>query len=329
MQTQIFNNDVVCAPIKTTYNKTSDTLLVMTPANPKDFNPIEWIGANKAKIETALHANGGVLLRNFGIYSVSEFNKVVQSLYPNLLDYTYRSTPRTKLGGKIYTTTEYPADRTIPLHNENAYSDSWPNRICFFCAIAPEEGGETPIADSRRVYNKIDSKIRSKFELKGILYVKNYNKGIDLSWQEVFQAENKEDVDKFCKEHGIEAIWKNAEEGPELTTKQVCQATYIHPTTKEKVWFNQAHLFHSSALHSKDRDTLTSALGEQNLPRNTFYGDGEAIETGDLDHIRKIYDEEKITFTWHKGDLMILDNVLVAHAREPFKGERKIVVAMA
>lgn len=329
MQKQIFNNDVVCTPIKTTDNKVSDTLLVVTPANPKGFNPLEWIKTNKTKIETTLHINGGVLLRNFGMYSVSEFNKAVQSLYPNLLDYTYCSTPRTKLGGKIYTATEYPADRTIPLHNENAYSDSWPNRICFFCAIAPEEGGETPIADSRRVYNRIDSKIRSKFDFKGILYVRNYTKGVDLTWQEVFQTEKKADVDKFCKEHSIEAIWKNAKEGPELTTNQICQATHIHPITKEKVWFNQAHLFHSSALHPKDRDALISALGERNLPRNTFYGDGEAIEIKDLDHIRKIYDEEKITFTWHKGDLMILDNVLVAHAREPFKGERKIVVAMA
>jgi len=70
-------------------------------------------------------------------------------------------------------------------------------------------------------------------------------------------------------------------------------------------------------------------LGEENLPRNTFYGDGKPIEVEVLDHIREAYNQEKIKFKWQKGDIMILDNILTAHAREPFKGERKVVVAMA
>ena len=329
MQTKIFSSDVQCMSIKTTDGNESDTLLVVTPTCHKYFKPLEWFEENKLEIEEVLHKNGGILLRGFGMQSVSEFNKAVQDIYPNLLDYTYRSTPRTKLGGKIYTATEYPADKIIPLHNENAYSRSWPNRICFFCVIVAEGGGETPIADSRKVYNKIDPTIREKFEQKGILYIRNYNKGVDLSWQDVFQTENKEEVDKFCTEHGIEATWNTATECPELTTKQVCQATYVHPLTKEKVWFNQAHLFHSSSIPEHDRVLLIKELTEKNLPRNAFYGNGEKIEVEVLDHIRKAYDDEKIKFAWNKGDIMILDNVLVAHARESFKGERKIVVAMA
>ena len=112
----------------------------------------------------------------------------MQSLCPDLLDYVYRSTPRTKLGGKIYTATEYPADRIIPLHNENAYSKSWPQKIFFFSVIVASEGGETPIADSREVYKWIDPEIRHKFEKHRVMYTRNYSKGIDLSWQEVFQT---------------------------------------------------------------------------------------------------------------------------------------------
>jgi hypothetical protein len=176
-------------------------------------------------------------------------------------------------------------------------------------------------------YQKIDESIKLKFEEKGVLYVRNYTPGIDLSWKEVFQTENKEDVNKFCEENDIKAIWNT--QGPELTTKQLCQATHIHPITNEKVWFNQAHLFHASALSKKDIDILQKELGKKYFPRNTFYGDGEPIEVEVLEHIRNIYEEEKIKFKWQKGDLMILDNVLTAHSREPFKGERKIVVAMA
>ncbi|MNG41197.1 Taurine catabolism dioxygenase TauD, TfdA family [compost metagenome] len=33
-------------------------------------------------------------------------------------------------------------------------------------------------------------------------------------------------------------------------------------------------------------------------------------------------------FDWRKGDVILLDNMLAAHARDPFEGPRKIVVAM-
>jgi len=314
MNMDLLDNKVRYEFIKTLNDKIVETLLVIAPNN-NEVNLIEWLKENKLKIETYLHRFGGILFRGFGIYSVSEFNKVAQSICPNLLDYVYRSTPRTKLGGMIYTATEYPSDRVIPMHNENSYSKNWPEKIFFFSVIVASEGGETPIADSRKVYNKIDKTVREKFEQKGVLYVRNYTKGIDLSWEEVFQTENKDEVNEFCKSHDIEAIWNK--NGPELTTKQICQSTYVHHITKEQVWFNQAHLFHTSALADADRLSLIKELsGETNLPRNTFYGDGKPIELHVLEHIRNIYEEEKIKFKWQKGDILMLDNVLTAHGRE-------------
>lgn len=301
------------------------TLLVVEPGT-KNFSSFEWIQENKSLIETYLTEFGGVLLRGFNIYSISEFNRIAQCLYPNLLEYIYRSTPRTTLGGRIYTATEYPADKSIPLHNENSYSKLWPEKILFFSVIVAFEGGSTPIADSRKVYKKIDPSITKKFEDKGVLYVRNYNSTIDLSWQEVFQTERKEEVEQYCRTHDIEMEWKNGRH--ELTTKQICQATITHPISGESVWFNQAHLFHISALKNEDRFFLIKELGEENIPRNAFYGDGQIIEIETLDHIRNVYKQEEIRFQWHKGDIMILDNILMAHGRDPYKGERKIAVAM-
>ena len=176
------------------------------------------------------------------------------------------------------------------------------------------------------MYNPKDPDVIKKFDKKGVLYVRNYTAGVDLSWQEVFQTSNKSEVEKYCEDHSMQYHW-NAK-GPELTTKQVCQATLIHPITKEKVWFNQAHLFHISSLKKEVASSLISELGEQNLPRNTFYGDETPIEEEILEHIREAYTQETIVFNWQRGDLMILDNVLMAHGRTPYSGERKIAVAM-
>lgn len=293
----------------------------------KAFDPFEWIKTHKVLLETYLMEHGGILLRNFGIESVSEFNRIVQNLCPELLDYVYRSTPRTKLGGKIYTATEYPADRVIPMHNENSYSRAWPRKIFFFQVIVASKGGETPISDSRNVYKRIDPVIRKKFEEHGVMYTRNYSKGIDLDWREVFQTEKKEEVEQYCRENDIYFEWK--EKILELTTKQTCQATLMHPISGEYVWFNQAHLFHISSLDEGSRISLIKELGEENLPRNASYGNGEPFEAEVLDHIREAYSAEKLKFKWHKRDIMILDNILVAHGRETYKGERKVAVAMA
>jgi len=301
-------------------------LMIIEPKT-KGFNAFAWVKNNENSLKDCLRKFGGILLRGFDIYAVSEFNKIVQILYPNLLEYVYRSTPRTKLGGKIYTATEYPANRVIPIHNENSYSKKWPKIIFFFSVIVPLEGGETPIADSRKIYQKIDQSIREKFESKGLNYVRNYNVGIDLSWQEVFQTDNKEEVNQYCKDNGIDYEWKNCG-GTELKTTEFCQASIIHPVTGEPVWFNQAHLFHISALKENDKFDFIREVGEENLPRNVFYGDGSPIENESLEHIRRIYEEEKIKFKWRKGDIMILDNILMAHGRETYLGERKIAVAM-
>jgi hypothetical protein len=162
-----------------------------------------------------------------------------------------------------------------------------------------------------------------------VAYVRNYTPGIDLSWQEVFQTEDKKEVEKYCTDNQIDYKWYAANaKSLELTTTQICQATLKHPVTGEDVWFNQAHLFHISSLDAADRNTLISAVGKDAIPRNSCFGDGSEISFDDFKHIRDVYDSETIVFQWHKGDVMILDNILMAHSRYPFTGERKIVVAM-
>jgi alpha-ketoglutarate-dependent taurine dioxygenase len=95
------------------------------------------------------------------------------------------------------------------------------------------------------------------------------------------------------------------------------------------VWFNQAHLFHVSALEPTVRQYLLAEFKEQDLPRNAFYGDGTSIEEPLLDEIRQAYNDEMVTFAWQQADILLLDNMLAAHARESFAGPRRILVGMS
>ena len=207
-----------------------------------------------------------------------------------------------------------------------AYCPNYPNFIAFFCQQSASAGGETPIADSRKILQGIDPQIVAKFEEKQIMYVRNYGNELDLSWQNVFQTTDKSEVENYCRHSGIEFEWKS---GDRLKTRQVCRAVAIHPQTGEKVWFNQAHLFHISNLEPKVQELLLSEYSPEELPRNAYYGDGTPIESWVLAEIRQNYQQQTVIFDWHSGDILMLDNVLTAHGRMPYLGPRKILVGMA
>ncbi len=299
--------------------------LVIEPA-VNDVNLVNWASSNRDWIERQLIQYGGLLFRNFQINTHSEFANFMQAVAGELIEYSYRSTPRTQVNGKIYTSTEYPPDRSIPLHHEMAYSLNWPMKIAFFCVKAAEQGGETPIADSRKVFQRIDPKIKERFIQKKIMYVRNYGQGIDLPWETVFQTNNKAEVEAYCQSADIDFAWLD---GNKLRTRQVCQAVATHPQTGDLIWFNQAHLFHISSLKAEVYQSLLAILNAEELPRNAYYGDGSEIETSVLAEIQAIYEQEIVTFSWQAGDILLLDNMLVAHGRKPFTGARKVLVGMA
>lgn len=310
--------------INTSYLQPETLPLVIQP-NLAQLNFTNWAKNNRALIETQLLKYGGILFRGFQVNDVSEFEQFIKAISDDLLEYSYRSTPRSRVSGNIYTSTEYPANQFIPLHNEMSYSRTWSIKIAFFCIKKAQQGGETPIADSRKVFESLDAEIKEKFIQKKVMYTRNYGREMDLSWQNVFNTNNKSDVEYYCDQNEIEFEWY----GDRLKTSQVCQAVATHPKTSEKVWFNQAHLFHISNLEPTICQQLLAEFKESDLPRNAYYGDGSPIEAAVLDKIRQIYQQETVTFPWQEGDVLLLDNMLAAHGRTPFKGSRQVVVGMA
>ena len=198
-------------------------------------------------------------------------------------------------------------------------------KILFYCERPAQQGGETPIADCRKVLTRIGPRIVERFLDKKWMYVRNFGDGFGLPWQSVFQTSDKRVVEEHCRRNGIEAEWK---EGDRLRLRTILPAMTRHPVTGEMVWFNHATFFHVSTLEERVRESLTSEFRHEDLPTNTYYGDGSAIEETVLDQLRAAYNENRVAFSWREGDVLLLDNMLVAHGRNPYVGARKILVAM-
>lgn len=304
---------------------TNELVLRLEPAVP-GLDLVEWAANNRDLLIEKLHTHGALLFRGFCGPSMRVFESFAGVFADELAEYRFRSTPRKAVEGRVYTSTEYPADQTIPQHNENSYAHQWPKKLWFHCLKAAETGGETPLADSQRVYQQLSDATKAKLIEKGVLYVRNYGDRLDLPWQEVFQTEDPSEVESFCRDTGLEFEWLP---NGRLRTRSVRPAVVRHPVSGETVWFNQAHLFHVTSLPDEMQQALCGSLAEEDYPRNTYYGDGTPFEPDVLAEIRRVYDSLTVSFPWKEGDILMVDNLRCTHGRHPFTGERKVVVAMA
>ena len=286
-----------------------------------------WIDAQRDWIERQLLKYGGLLLRGFDLQTAVDFEQICRLVDPKLLNYTGGDSPREAVTGTVYTSTEYPAHLEIPLHNEMSYRQSWPRKLFFFCEQPPQQGGETNIADSRRILQAIDPDIVQRFADKQVAYIQNLHDGwgFGKSWQETFETDDRDSVEQHCRANGIEFRW--TDKG--LWTRSICPGVIDHPLTGEAVWFNQADLWHVSSRGPAYQEKMVKVLGEDALPSNATYGDGTPISSSELDEVRRAYRATEIVNPWRQGDLLMLDNVLAAHGRKPFAGPRRVLVAMA
>ncbi|WJF91882.1 TauD/TfdA family dioxygenase [Paraburkholderia bonniea] len=304
--------------------------VVISPRAGVTLTLEEATPALRPVVDDCLERAGGVRFTGFAVPSIDAFQRFAASFGEPLIGYEFASTPRSQVEGAVYTSTEYPPHRSIPLHNEQAYTREWPMRIWFHCALAARAGGATPIADSRAIYRALDPALVRRFAERELLYVRNFGQGLDLPWQQVFGSADRAKVEGYCAARGIECEWRTGDDGEQLLrTRERCQAVARHPRTGDDVWFNQAHLFHLSALDDDMQDALVDAVGLENVPRNVYYGDGAPLEAEALAQIRAVLEQQRVVFPWLDGDVLMLDNMLSAHARDPFEGPRKVVVAMA
>ena len=303
----------------------AETLTAFTPARAGVDLP-SWAKEHREEVEAQLQLSGAVLFRGFGLDTPAAFETASDALTPGGLHGDYGDLPRQASSGNIFLSTPYPDDLQIHFHNESSHLSTWPMRIFFNCAIAAREGGETPILDCRRTYNELDPTLIAELEAKGLTYVRNFTPGIDVSWQSFFGTSDRSEVEARCQGGDARCEWVGDDA---LRVRQDAAAVRIHPVTGERVLFNQVLLHHPAAIPDSTREALLELYELDALPRNVTYGDGSVIPDEAIRYLIDEYETRSARFIWEAGDMLMLDNMLVAHARAPFVGPRKILVAMA
>jgi hypothetical protein len=181
----------------------------------------------------------------------------------------------------------------------------------------------------RRVRARLPDNLVERFRERGILYITNLydGRGFGKSWQQTYETEDRANVDAILAAHDQEYQWMG---DGSLRVFARGPALRPHSRTGEAIWINQAVNWHPAHLGAEMLEGMLKVFGvPEAFPKMAFYGDGTQIDPEDIGTIATALRAEEQIFDWQKGDILLIDNEVIAHGRQPFSGPRSILVALA
>jgi len=284
-----------------------------------------WAAEHRGALRAGVADHGALLLRGLGLRDVAEVEAVFRQL-GGLMTEREAFAPRRHYADGVYSSSKWPPNQPMCMHHERSYGFEFPSLMLFACLTAPTGGGATPVADSPTVLQALPAGLVERFARVGWLLVRNYNDDIGASLAEAFGTDDRPAVEAYCRANAIRFEWR-----PDggLRTWQRRSAVVRHPLTGRQCWFNQIAFLSEWTLDPEVRDYLVEVYGADGLPFNTRFGDGEPISADIVQSINEAYAANTAREPWQPGDLLLVDNIRTAHAREAFDGPREVVVALA
>jgi len=284
-----------------------------------------WAAEHGDALRGLVAEHGSLLVRGLGLRDEAETEMVFRQL-GSLVTEREGLAPRQRYAQGVYSSSTWPPNQPMCMHHELSYALEPPRLMLFACLNAPAIGGATPLADSPALLDALGADLVERFERLGWLLIRNYNDDIGASLIEAFGTDDRRAVESYCRANAIAFEWQR--DGA-LRTWQRRSAVVHHPLTGQRCWFNQIAFLNEWTIDPEVRDYLMDLCGEDGLPFNTRFGNGDPIGPEIVESINEVYEAFSVREPWQPGDLMLVDNVRTAHGREPFEGARQVLVGMA
>ena len=285
-----------------------------------------WAAEHRDALRAVVAEHGSVLVRGLGLRDAAETGAVFRRLSTGLMPEKEAFASRQTYSEGVYSSSKWPSNQPMCMHHELSYTLEFPGLMLFACLGAPTEGGITGVADSPTVLDALPSELTERFEREGWMLTRSFNDEIGASFAEAFGTDDRGAVESYCRANAIEFEWQP---DGELRTRQRRSAVVRHPVTGRRCWFNQIAFLNEWTIASEVREYLVDVYGEEGLPFNTRFGNGDPIGEDVVQLLNEVYEANTAREPWQAGDLMLVDNIRTAHSREAYEGPREVLVAMA
>ncbi len=296
----------------------------------------------KAQIYHLVDTKGGLLIRNTGIKDTKQYGKFLASIEFSHHSYVGGTNPRTEKGSGVYTAVDLPPPITIHSHQEMSYLDTIPDYVSFYCQLPPNNGQKTNLfVDMRQFTANLPNELKARYRGKRARLQRtlpsaereDFSQG-EKSWQEALGTGNHQEATLIAQEHGWELTWKDDDSLVILHEP----ARFFRPhLIHGELWCNQAMLIHPVISHRcairngrlADVEKLDKVRAEApDIIDQMFLENGNSIPDTDVESYYDLLLEMETHFALKQGEVIILDNMLVAHGRGAFEGPREMFAAL-
>ncbi|KAL4756471.1 uncharacterized protein BDW70DRAFT_154180 [Aspergillus foveolatus] len=301
----------------------------------------------RTKTLTSLLAKHGTLLfRGLPIHSASDFSAFAHAFGFSPHEIIGIVVDRPLLAPNVAPANEAPKEVRIYNHNESPQVPHAPEYVFFYANRAPKKGGETPISSSLELFHRARAEIPEFIDLlaeKGVkssvtyTVERQYVGGSTL--RQAFGKEFVDGDDEQTKRRKVEAQIARYGRGKYTTFEwsdnadgqgQVLTLTHHLPVIRTQSGTNLPTLFTGLVAYYKNNLEAKTGSGarRKNVAVQTF-GDGTPIPEEYLATLARITDEIRVLHRWQEGDVLVFDNVIAQHGREPWEGEQGDRVVLA
>jgi surfactin synthase thioesterase subunit len=274
-------------------------------------------------VEEVLARDGAVLLQGSKINCAMEFADLLEVLGMEKMSYDLGNSPRSHKGDYIYTASEYSAALPVLPHCELSYTLTPPGVVSFCCIAPADRGGETVMVSMEAVLDTLPDKLVHRFADQGVLYVQRLTRRPSLgrTWPAMMGTEDPDQAECKLLERGLTFEWRNSRE--QLVIWHRGAGTVYRAHDQKAIWFNQADQWHRSTLPAAAQE-----LGDA-LPHDCRLGNGDEITAADIITIRSAVERYSRPLPLQRGDVLLLDNLRIAHGRNSFIGQRELLVGLS
>lgn len=286
----------------------------------------EWVATESANLLELMAKHGAVLLRATGAQRPEDFDQIVAAL--GLPNFPYRKSMsnavRREWTERVFSANEAPPDVQIFFHHEMAQTPFYPRTILFSCLEAPETGGATPLCRSDVLFDALDKQCPefvddlTRFGLRysNVMPARDdASSGMGRSWRSTLGVEHAQEAEQRLGE--LRYQWEWLEEEALRVTTPILPAIKTLPDGR-KTFFNQLIAAYCGWKDQRNDPSRAIRLG------NDKALDADAVKVA-----FELAEQYAFDLQWQVGDVAIVDNRLVMHARRPFNGQRRVLASLA
>ena len=288
----------------------------------------DWLRANREAVRSVVKRTGAVVVRGLPIVDEDAFAAACHAVTGTTVREREPFAPREPRPGTgiAHSSASWPPDQPMCMHHEGSYGREVPGLMLFGCLVAPASGGAIALADGAAVLRDLPPALVDRFAREGWRLIRNHNGFIGVGWRDAYGVTDRAALADHCRVEDIELTW--TADGTARTSRRR-PAVVAHPETGEPVWFNQIAFLNEWTMEPAVREYLVAEFGPEGLPYTTTYGNGDPLDEATVALINDVYAAHTVREPLRAGDLSIVDNLRTAHSREPYTGDREVVVAFA